>query len=72
VGHGSNLREALRHVAEHGFGSSVDADSTIEEAAVGLVALYDTHGLVAVSASSAADQCADLYALLCRVGLPVA
>jgi hypothetical protein len=67
-----SLREALACVAEHGFGANVDADSTIEEAAAGLVALYDRHGLHEVSGSSAADQCADLYALLCNVGLPVA
>lgn len=66
------LRDALFYVAQHGFGVLVDADSLIERAAQGLVALYDSHGLENISCDSAADQCESLYALLCSVGLDVA
>lgn len=72
AGEGWGLRDALHYVATHGFGENVDADSTIEEAASGLLALYDNHGLRDVSGSSAADQCADLYTLMNSVGLVVA
>lgn len=67
-----SLRDALIHVAHRGFATNADADSTIRAAACGLLGLYDAHGLHDESASSAADQCADLYDLLCRLGLPVA
>jgi hypothetical protein len=67
-----NLREALAHVSAHGFGDNVDADSIIEHAAVGLVEIYDSHGLMGPSGSSAADQCGALYELLDSVGLKVA
>lgn len=67
-----NLDEALAHVADHGFGDLVEADQIISQAAAGLAQIYHRHSLHEVSASSAADQCADLYDLYNQVGLPVA
>lgn len=65
-----NLIEALKHIEEHGSGDK--ALALIEEAAIGLVELYENLGLADISPASAADQCDALYDLLNRVGLPVA
>lgn len=70
--HALTLRHALAHVDAHGFGDDVDADAVIRQAGTGLLTLYDVHGLETEAASSAADQCGDLYALLDALGLPVA
>jgi hypothetical protein len=67
-----DLKEALKHIEEHGFGDNVDADAIVKQAAEGLVDIYDRHGLEDVSGDSAADQCATLYDVLNGVGLAVA
>lgn len=67
-----DLRAALAHIDDHGFGDCVDSDAIVKAAAEGLVALFDDLGLDEESAHSAADQCAALYELLCSFGLAVA
>ncbi len=66
------LRTALAHTDEEGFGDEVDSDAVIEDAARGLLALYDDLGLAGESEYSAADQCEALYELLNSLGMEVA